>query len=131
MNLKAFCKDNKISQVELSNLFDCKPGHVSNIVNGNRSLTKLQIRLLVEKYGFDVVAKYADVDDMPQGYVQVSAPVITDNTAPVQAGNNNTMAQSDTSSLVALMNKMLEQHAQQLAKKDEQIDRLIDILERK
>ena len=133
MDLKKFIKDNRISQVELSTLFDCKPGHVSNIVNGKRSITQLQIRLLIEKYGVDKVMPYADQGELPQGaIVTVNAPVITDNTAPVQAGNNNSMeVQNDTAALVALMNKMLDQHEKQLQKRDEQIDRLIDILEKK
>lgn len=133
MDLKKFIKDNRISQVELSTLFDCKPGHVSNIVNGKRSITQLQIRLLIEKYGVDKVMPYADQGEMPQGaIVNVTAPVITDNTAPVQAGNNNSMeVPNDTAALVALMNKMLDQHEKQLQKRDAQIDRLIDILEKK
>lgn len=133
MNLKAFCKENKIAQIELAELFECGQSNVSSIVNGKRNLTKLQIRLLIEKYGVDKVMPYADQGEMPQGaIVNVTAPVITDNTAPVQAGNNNSMeVPNDTAALVALMNKMLDQHEKQLQKRDEQIDRLIDILEKK
>lgn len=151
MDLKKFIKDNRISQVELSTLFDCKPGHVSNIVNGKRSITQLQIRLLIEKYGVDKVMPYADQGEMPQGaIVTVNAPVISDNSAPVQAGNNNKMELpqtpgTDSASLIALMNNMLavqqkqmQQYAEilaskdaELAKRDQQIDRMIDILEKK
>lgn len=133
MDVKSFVKENRIKQEELAQLFECTQSNVSNIVSGKRNLTKLQIRLLIEKYGVDKVMPYADQGEMPQGaIVNVTAPVITDNTAPVQAGNNNSMEMpNDTAALVALMNKMLDQHEKQLQKRDEQIDRLIDILEKK
>ena len=133
MDIKKFRHDHKVSQKDLAQLFGCGQGHISNIESGARSITQLQIRLLIEKYGFDVVAQYANPNEMPQGaIVTVNAPVITDNTAPVQAGNGNSMElPNDTAALVALMNKMLDQHEKQLQKRDEQIDRLIDILEKK
>lgn len=151
MNLKAFCKENKIAQIELAELFECGQSNVSSIVNGKRNLTKLQIRLLIEKYGFDKVAQYATGDEMPdKASITINAPVITDNTAPVQAGNNNKMELpqtpgTDSASLIALMNNMLavqqkqmQQYAEilaskdaELAKRDQQIDRMIDILEKK
>lgn len=133
MDIKKFRHDHKVSQKDLAQLFGCGQGHISNIESGARSITQLQIRLLIEKYGFDVVAKYASAAEMPGNpSVTVNAPVITDNTAPVQAGNGNSMElPNDTAALVALMHKMLDQHEKQLQKRDEQIDRLIDILEKK
>lgn len=151
MDVKSFVKENRIKQDELAQLFECTQSNVSNIVSGKRNLTKLQIRLLIEKYGVDKVMPYADQNEMPQGtIVSVTAPVITDNTAPVQAGNNNKMELpqtpgTDSASLIALMNNMLavqqkqmQQYAEilaskdaELAKRDQQIDRMIDILEKK
>lgn len=133
MNLKQFRKDHGLGQKDIAEIFGCKQNHVSAIELGTRTLTPLHIRLLIEKYGFDVVAKYASASEMPGNpSVTVNAPVITDNTAPVQAGNNNSMEMpNDTAALVALMHKMLDQHEKQLQKRDEQIDRLIDILEKK
>lgn len=133
MELRKFRKENGISQEELAELFACNPSNVSNIENGRRTLTKLQLRLMIQRYGFDKVAQYATCDEMPdQSSFIVNAPVITDNTAPVQAGNNNSIEMpNDTAALVALMHKMLDQHEKQLQKRDEQIDRLIDILEKK
>lgn len=152
MNVKSFVKENRIKQEELAQLFECTQSNVSNIVSGKRNLTKLQIRLLIEKYGVDKVMPYADQGEMPQGAkVTVNAPVISGNEGPVQAGNNNKMELppsvpvTDSASLIALMNNMLavqQKHMQQyaeilaskdaeLAKRDQQIDRMIDILEKK
>lgn len=133
MNLKKFMEDGAVSPKELAEIFECSPSNVSNIANGKRNLTKYQMRRLIENYGFDKIAQYASADELPaKALVKVNAPVITDNTAPVQAGNNNSMeVPNDTAALVALMNKMLDQHEKQLQKRDEQIDRLIDILEKK
>lgn len=127
MDLKNFCKENKISQVELAEVFDCGPGNVSNIVNGKRNLTKLQLRLLIEKYGFDVIAKYCDSSEIPSTYVNVSAPVITSNTAPVQAGNNNQMDSHADATLVAVLKQQSEQISTLLAHQE----RLISLLEKK
>lgn len=133
MNLKKFMEEGAVSPKELAEIFECSPSNVSNIANGKRNLTKYQMRRLIENYGFDKIAQYAFADEMPsRTLVEVNAPVITDNSAPVQAGNNNSMeVPNDTAALVALMNKMLDQHEKQLQKRDEQIDRLIDILEKK
>lgn len=133
MNLKKFMEDGAVSPKELAEIFECSPSNVSNIANGKRNLTKYQMRRLIENYGFDKIAQYASADELPaKALVKVNAPIITDNTAPVQAGNNNSMeVPNDTAALVALMNKMLDQHEKQLQKRDEQIDRLIDILEKK
>lgn len=151
MNLKQFRKDRGLGQKDIAEIFGCKQNHVSAIESGTRALTPLHIRLLIEKYGFDVVAQYANAAELPEKpSVTINAPVISDNTAPVQAGNNNKMELpqtpgTDSASLIALMNNMLavqqkqmQQYAEilaskdaELAKRDQQIDRMIDILEKK
>lgn len=133
MNLKQFRKDYGLGQKDIAEIFGCKQNHVSSIENGTRTLTPLHIRLLIEKYGFDKIAQYASADELPaKALVEVNAPVIAGNEGPVQNGNGNSMeVPNDTAALVALMNKMLDQHEKQLQKRDEQIDRLIDILEKK
>lgn len=134
MDLKKFRHDFKVSQSELAEIFSCKQGHISNIECGQRSLTALQIRLLIEKFGFDAIVKYAEPGELPQGStVTVNAPVITDNTAPVQSGNGNHMSTTD-GALLELLKQQSEQIRtlmEQSAKKDQQIDRLISILEKK
>ena len=133
MNLKKFMEDGAVSPKELAEIFECSTSNVSNIANGKRNLTKYQMRRLIENYGFDKIAQYASADELPaKALVEVNAPVIAGNEGPVQNGNGNSMeVPNDTAVLVALMNKMLDQHKKQLQKRDEQIDRLIDILEKK
>lgn len=128
MNIKAFISDYRLKQTELSELFGCKQANVSNIVNGRRPITGLQIRQLIDKFGFDVIAKYADPGEMPVApsvNIDLSDTKISGNTAPVQNGSGNSM--SPDAGLVAL----LQQQADLLAKKDAQMDRLISLLEDK
>lgn len=151
MDIQKLRHDFRLSQKALGTILGCQQSNVSLIEKGERDLTQFQVRLLIEKFGFDKIAEYANPNEMPQGaIVTVNAPVITDNTAPVQAGNNNKMELpqtpgTDSASLIALMNNMLavqqkqmQQYAEilaskdaELAKRDQQIDRIIDILEKK
>lgn len=133
MDLKRFRHDLKVSQKELAEVFNCKQGHISNIECGQRSLTTLQIRLLIERFGFDTIAKYSEPGELPQGMVTVNAPVISGNSGPVQSGSGNQMSTSDNA-LVEVLKQQSEQITkllEQSSKKDEQIDRLISILEKK
>ena len=119
MDLKKFRKDRGLGQKDIAEIFGCKQNHVSAIEGGTRNLTPLQIRLLIEKYGYEVVSKYADASEMPATVVNVSAPVISKNEAPVQAGNNNSM-QSDKG-LIEVMKKQSEH----IEKQNEHISELI------
>ena len=135
MELKLFRKNHKLSQSDLAELFGCSVGHISNIENGTRTLTAIQIRLLIDKYGFETVAKYAGDGEMPQGpivNVDMHRNEIKNNQGPVQAGDGNTMTTDAT--LVAVMKQQSEQNSAliaELAKRSEQMDRLISLLEKK
>lgn len=134
MDLKKFIKENRIAQVELAELFECGQSNVSSIVNGKRNLTKLQIRLLIEKYGVDKVMPYADQNEMPQGaIVTVNAPVITDNTAPVQAGNGNSMELPQDAGIVEVLRQQSNQITTLLSQQQTMLahqERLIALLEK-
>lgn len=98
MKLKEFISDYRLNQRELADLFSCNPSNVSNIVNGKRSLTGLQIRLLIEKYGLEAVSKYADPDELPAGPVvkiDMKKQKFENNSAPIQNGDGNSMTVSD------------------------------------
>lgn len=125
MELKLFRKNYKLSQNDLAELFGCSVGHISNIESGNRTLTALQIRLLIEKFGYDVVAKYAESGEMPQGAINIDMhkTEIKDNQGPVQAGNGNNM--SPDAGLISVMQSQAA-HITELLK---QQDRLIKLLE--
>lgn len=128
MNLKDFISDYRISQKELADLFGCAASNVSNIVAGKRNLTGLQVRLLIDKYGFETVAKYAEAGEMPQGpivNVDMRKNEIKNNQGPVQAGDGNSM--TTDAGLISVMQKQAE-HITELLK---QQDRLIKLLENK
>ena len=130
MDLKMFRKTHKLSQRDLAELFDCSVGHISNIESGTRSLTGLQVRLLIDEFGYNDVAKFADASDLPSGSpasvnVDMSKTEIKGNTAPVQNGDGNQM--STDSALV----QVVKQQSDQISKLIEQQERLISLLEKK
>lgn len=98
MKLKEFITDYRLNQRELADLFGCNPSNVSNIVNGKRSLTGLQIRLLIEKYGLDTISKYASPDELPATpaiAIDMHKQTFSGNSAPIQNGDGNSMTVSD------------------------------------
>lgn len=128
MELKLFRKNYKLSQSDLAELFGCSVGHISNIESGIRTLTGLQIRLLIEKFGYDVIAKYAEPGEIPQGAtvnIDMKRTKIEGNTAPVQNGDGNQMTNDAT------LIKVLSQQSEQITELLKQHNRLISLLEKK
>lgn len=135
MNLKQFRKDRGLGQKDIAEIFGCKQNHVSAIESGTRALTPLHIRLLIEKYGFDVVAQYANAAELPEKpSVTINAPVITDNTAPVQAGNGNSMELPPDAGIVEVLRQQSNQITTLLSQQKTMLEhqaRLIALLEKK
>lgn len=119
MKLSDFIKDYRLKQTELAEVFGCKAPNVSKIVSGERNVTGLQIRQLIDRFGYDVIAKYAEPGEMPAPITAINTPTIAENSAPVNSGNGTQTVSTDAK-LLAL-----------LAEKDKQIDRLISLLEQK
>lgn len=132
MDLKKFRFDYKLSQSDLAELFGCKQGHISNIEAGSRSVTALQIRLLIEKYGADVISKYAEPGEMP-ATITVHAPHVKENSGQVNSGGTNTQNNSNAdATLIQVMKQQSDQITvllEQQRKFQEQQDRLISLLE--
>lgn len=129
MDLRQFRKDHHLSQNDVAEIFGCKQNHVSAIEVGTRSLTPLHIRLLIDKYGLETIAKYADPGELPQSQqpvVTVNAPVVRTNSGQMQVGDGNEMKTSSAEN-----DAVVERLLGILQKKDEQIDRLIALLEQK
>lgn len=127
MDLKKFRHDHRLYQSDLAELFSCRQSNISLIETGERNLTQLQLRLLIDKYGIDVVAPYLDDGDkLPVG-ITINAPKITGNSAPVQnvTGGDGTQTTTD-STLVQVM----KQQSDQITKLLEQQERLINLLEK-
>lgn len=126
MDLKSFIEDLRLSQREVADVLNCRPCHVSMIVAGKRNMTGMHVRLLIEKYGFDVVAKYADPAELPSSVVSVTAPVIHGNNNPVNGSGNQNITTPD-SDLISVM----KAQAAQITTLLQQQDRLITLLESK
>ena len=128
MNLKSFMNEVDLTPEKLASIFNCSIGHIYNIVSKGRSLTAMQIRLLIDKYGFDTVAKYAEPGEIPQGAtvnIDMKRTKIEGNTAPVQNGDGNQMTNDAT------LIKVLSQQSEQITELLKQHDRLISLLEKK
>lgn len=130
MDLKNFISDFRLSQKELSEVFGCSPTNVSNIVSGKRNLTGLQIRLLIDKYGYEVISKYADATELPP--VSGGSGSVEAVNSNVQNGDGNSITAD--AALIQVMKQQSDQNSAliaELAKRSEQIDRLISLLEQK
>ncbi len=64
-DLKRFRCENKITQVELATLFECKQNFISRIENGEKPLPVDKLEILQLKYG-DITEYFTDVSDLPQ-----------------------------------------------------------------
>ena len=129
MDLKNFISDYRLSQKELSEVFGCSPTNVSNIVSGKRNLTGLQIRLLIDKYGYEAISKYADATELPP--VSDGSGSVEAVNSNVQNGDGNSITADAT--LIKVMKQQSDQNSaliSELAKRSEQIDRLISLLEK-
>ena len=125
MDLKQFRIDYKLSQSDIADVFGCKQANVSLIEKGERTLTGLQIRLLIEKYGFDTIAKYADSDELP-AQVTINAPHVRENSGQINGGGVNT--QTVTSAPSELI-EVMKQQSNQITTLLEHQARLIALLE--
>ena len=121
MLIEKFMSDYRLSQRELADVLDCSSTHISNIIKGKRALTGLHLRLLIERFGFNVISEYSEPGDpMPK---KVEGANITGNSAPVQNGDGNVC--TDNSALIAI----IRQQTELMRSKDEQISRLLAIIE--
>lgn len=135
MDIKKFRFDYKLSQSELARLFEVKQGHISNIESGTRSITAFQIRLLIDKYGYDVISRYCDPSELPAQSIIVHAPNVHDNKGQVNTGGTNTQnitpADNDLVNVLKQQSAVLSSQSAQITKLIEQQARLIAMLEQK
>lgn len=126
MDLKTFCKENRVSQVELAELFGCGPGNVSNIVTGKRNLTQFQLRQLIDKFGFNVVSKYVESNEIPAHIVSIFAPSMHGDHNPVNESGTQKIEPSESGLI-----DVLKTQAAQITTLLQQQERLISLLESK
>jgi len=128
MDLQRFRHDYKLSQSDLATILGCKQSNVSTMENSDKPLSSLNIKLLIEKFGYDVIAQYTLASELPAGTsvnVDMSKTEIKGNAAPVQNGDNNQMSADAT--LVQVM----KQQSDQITRLLDQQERLIALLEKK
>jgi transcriptional regulator with XRE-family HTH domain len=125
MDLKGFRHEHKLSQSDLAELWGVSQAHVSSIEKGERNrLTPLQVRLLIDHYGRDEVARFATTEELPPVSAITSSVEISGNTAPVQHGNGNAITND-----AKLVDVMAQQSAQ-ISTLLEHQSRLISIIEK-
>lgn len=132
MKIKDFRRDYKLSQRDLAELFNCSVGHLYNIESGSRALTPLQIRLLIDKYGYDAISKYATASEMPATSVNIENKNENKGSGNMQTGEGIQI--NTDAALVEVMKKQADQNSAllaELSKRSEQMDRLITLLEKK
>lgn len=118
--LKEFRTDKKLKQSDLQNILGCAQSMISRIENGREAMPANFIRILNETFGKDVVSKYIDPD------VSVTA---SDNGSTAISGNGNHHINANATLEMAI-NEIAEQR-KLVSKAQEQIDRLITLLEKK
>ncbi len=114
VDLKRFRADKKLTQVDLADLFGCNQNFISDIENGKKPMPVDKLEILKEKYG-DITAYITEKDN----------PMMAEGNNIIQQsgkGNNITQQQADGNTV----NRFISL----LEKKDEQIDRLLTIIEK-
>ncbi|WP_106828147.1 helix-turn-helix domain-containing protein [Parabacteroides pacaensis] len=116
--LRQFRNDKGLKQSDLQELFSCTQPTISQIENGRISMPANYVRILIDKFGKEVISEY----EQPE-YNNASA---NDGSMAV-AGNGNHHINANTTLEMAI-NEIAEQR-KLVAKSQEQIDRLLSIIE--
>lgn len=110
VDLKRFRADKKLTHVDLADLFGCNQNFISDIENGKKPMPVYKLEILKEKYG-DITEKDNPMMAEGNNIIQQSGK-----------GDNITQQQADGNTV----NRFISL----LEKKDEQIDRLLTIIEK-
>ena len=118
--LKEFRTDNKLKQSDLRNILGCTQPTISQIENGRMPMPTNFIRILNEKFGKDIIEKYIEPN---------TTMALSDNGSTPIAGNGNHHINANATLEMAI--KEISEQRKLVAKAQEQIDRLITLLEKK
>lgn len=117
-DLKAFRQENNLTQKDIARIFSCNQNFVSRIENGIRPIPKDKMDILSNIYG--------DISKYSRRTGAMLRDRETEN-APVAKPAGRTPAENPDT--VAGMIELQKGYQQMLAKSQEQIDRLISIIE--
>lgn len=118
--LKDFRTDNRLKQSDLRNILGCTQPTISQIENGRMPMPANFIRILNETFGEDAIAKYIEPD----------TTIVTSNNGSTSIAGNGNHHINANATLEMAINEIAEQR-KLVAKAQEQIDRLIALLEKK
>ena len=126
LNLRLLRQSLGLSQVQLSSEIGLAQGYISELEKGKKQITDEVINKLSNRYGEKVVEEW--MQDTPVVLQTVEGEINN------FSGTGDVTAQSGDSIPVAAFNKMMAEIAEQrkiVSKSQEQIDRLLNLLEKK
>lgn len=126
LNLRLLRQSLGLSQVQLSTEIGLAQGYISELEKGKKQITDEVISKLISRYGEEVVEQW--MQDTPVVQQTVEGEINN------FSGTGDVTVQSGDSIPVAAFNKMMAEIAEQrkiVSKSQEQIDRLLNLLEKK
>ncbi len=126
LNLRLLRQSLGLSQVQLSTEIGLAQGYISELEKGKKQITDEVINKLSNRYGEKVVEEW--MQDTPVVLQTVEGEINN------FSGTGDVTVQSGDSIPVAAFNKMMAEIAEQrkiVSKSQEQIDRLLNLLEKK
>jgi predicted transcriptional regulator len=110
VDLKRFRRDNKLTQMDLANLFGCKQNFISQIESGQKQFPPDKVDILTAKYG--------DIS----GYITEKEDTILQGISPQEL--METGADAFTKQIIKMMNDHLIAPYSMVLDKDKEIERL-------
>lgn len=126
LNLRLLRQSLGLSQVQLSTEIGLAQGYISELEKGKKQITDEVISKLINRYGEEVVEQWMQETPVVQQTVEGEINNFS--------GTGDVTVQSGDSIPVAAFNKMMAEIAEQrkiVSKSQEQIDRLLNLLEKK
>ncbi|WP_301196564.1 MULTISPECIES: helix-turn-helix domain-containing protein [Muribaculaceae] len=126
LNLKLLRQSLGLSQVQLSTEIGLAQGYISELEKGKKQITDEVILKLYDRYGHDLVDEWMQEPPVVQQTVEGEINNFS--------GTGDVSVQSGNSIPMEAFNKMLAELAEQrkiVSKSQEQIDRLLNLLEKK
>lgn len=126
LNLRLLRHSLGLSQVQLSSEIGLAQGYISELEKGKKQITDEVISKLISRYGEEVVEQW--MQEMPVVQQTVEGEINN------FSGTGDVTVQSGDSIPVEAFNKMMAEIAEQrkiVSKSQEQIDRLLNLLEKK
>ena len=126
LNLKMLRQSLRLSQVQLSTEIGLAQGYISELEKGKKQITDEVVTKLYDRFGKDIVEEW--MQDSPVVQQTVEGEINN------FSGTGDVTVQNGDSIPMEAFNKMLAEIAEQrkiVSKSQEQIDRLLNLLEKK